>query len=297
MYFFMLMFVSTNILEKGKSFPLSLLWLALSGISMGLAVAVKWEGVYAMAGLPLIFFHYLHKRWKEYKKREAYEEETNASSFKKYLWVTLPLCVLFFVIIPLIIYALSYIPFLKAQGLTGVKGIIDNQVSMFNYHSRLESEHSFSSRWFEWPVMLRPIYYYSGTLPNGLRSGISSFGNPAVWWAGIAALLYCIRRQSKQYDYALLFLFISYASQYLPWALISRTTYIYHYFPSVPFVVMLIAYTLKNGIAPKKPKAPLIYAIITVALFIAFYPVISGFPIPMGFVDLFLKWFPSWVLS
>ncbi|MDR1638215.1 MAG: phospholipid carrier-dependent glycosyltransferase [Clostridiales bacterium] len=298
MYFFMFMHVSTNMLESRPAFLKSLFWLFLCGSSMGLAVASKWQGAYAMAGLPIIFFHHLLGRWKEYRNRDAFSNTNfNVRLFPQRAAITLFLCLFFFILVPLAIYALSYIPFLRAQGATGISAIIKNQKDMFGYHSKLESTHSFSSRWFEWPVMIRPIYYYSGTLSNGLRSGISSFGNPAVWWTGIAALLCCVRLQSKRYSKTLLFLFIAYASQFLPWALISRTTYIYHYFPSVPFVVMLIIYALKEGICPKWPKAALVLAIASLVLFVAFYPVLSGLPIPMPYVDAALKWFPTWVLS
>jgi dolichyl-phosphate-mannose--protein O-mannosyl transferase len=144
--------------------------------------------------------------------------------------------------------------------------------------------------------MTRPISYYSGALANGLRMGISSFGNPAVWWMGVAALIFCIRAQSKKFDKLLLFLFVAYASQYLPWALINRTTYIYHYFPSVPFVILLITYFFKYRYS-LKPRVVILYLAITLALFILFYPVISGLPIPMAYFDIFLRWMPSWVLS
>ncbi|MDR1542177.1 MAG: phospholipid carrier-dependent glycosyltransferase [Clostridiales bacterium] len=304
MYLFMLLYYNQNFFEIGKkrhsTFVRSLLYLALCGIFMGLAVAAKWEGIYAMAGLPVIFFYYLNKRRKEYCLRAEIEEgekKSNAASFPTYLKITIPLCFVFFIAIPIAIYCVSYIPFLYAQGDVGIKGILDNQADMFRYHSKLVSEHAFSSYWFTWPFMTRPIYYYSGTAANGLKTGISSFGNPAIWWMGIAAVFYCIRAQSKRYDGAILFLFTAYASNYLPWALVSRTTYIYHYFPSVPFIILLITYMFKNGINPKHPKAAVAYVILAALLFIAFYPVISGFPIPMAFVDAALKWFPTWVLS
>lgn len=33
--------------------------------------------------------------------------------------------------------------------------------------------------------MIRPMYYYCQTLRDGMKEGISAFGNPLVWWAGI----------------------------------------------------------------------------------------------------------------
>ena len=167
---------------------------------------------------------------------------------------------------------------------------------MFNYHTRLESTHPYASFWFQWPFMLRPIYFYSGQLKNGLNSGITSFGNPAVWWTGIAALLYCVNAISKRFNTTLLFLLIAYASQYLPWIFVSRTTYIYHYFPSVPFVILMVTYMFKHW-APRKPGSVIIYLLTALLLFIAFYPSLSGHPITSWYVNNFLRWMPTWSLS
>ena len=152
--------------------------------------------------------------------------------------------------------------------------------------------------------MLRPIYYYAGNVTRAvgdkkidLKMGITSFGNPAVWWAGIAAALYCVRAISKKFDKNILFLLVAYMSQYLPWILVSRTTYIYHYFPSVPFVILLIAYMFKDWAAPRKPLFVFLYMLLALLLFIAFYPAISAFPIPAWYVSAFLKWMPTWSLS
>lgn len=58
------------------------------------------------------------------------------------------------------------------------------------------------SSWYEWPTMIRPMYYYCQTLRDGMKEGISAFGNPLVWWAGIPALILILlpfgRRRSNR---------------------------------------------------------------------------------------------------
>lgn len=40
--------------------------------------------------------------------------------------------------------------------------------------------------------MLKPVWYWSGeTGTPGTVSVIVALGNPAIWWVGIAAVLYC----------------------------------------------------------------------------------------------------------
>ena len=308
MYMFIYLYSSLNFYEcskntkfKHSAFVRSLIYLLCCGISTGLAAASKWEGIYAMFGLPVIFFYTLYRRFLEYKWDRAEENPRDGSGnikyFRAYTLITLACSVLFFIVIPASIYILSYIPYLQTPGQDGLNSILKNQSDMFNYHSQLESTHPYSSYWFQWPFMLRPIYYYSGQLKNGLNTGITSFGNPAVWWMGIAALLYCIRAVSKRFNMTLLFLLVAYASQYLPWMFVSRTTYIYHYFPSVPFVILMITYMFKHWTATRKPEAVIAYMLAALLLFIAFYPALSGHPIPMWYVNAFLKWMPTWSLS
>ncbi|MDR1912892.1 MAG: phospholipid carrier-dependent glycosyltransferase, partial [Clostridiales bacterium] len=207
MYLFMAFYLSLNIFEPGRirkhgTLIRSLIYLFLCGLCAGLACAAKWQGVYAMLGLPVLFFYSINKRRLEFISHKCVKNvtESNIDFFPQYATITLAMCVIFFIIIPIVIYTLSYVPYLRTPGKEGIKAIIQNQKDMFGYHSDLESTHPYSSYWFQWPLMMRPIYYYAGTLANGLRTGITSFGNPAVWWTGIAAFFYCVRRQSKQFS-------------------------------------------------------------------------------------------------
>ena len=131
----------------------------------------------------------------------------------------------------------------------------DNQEFMFTFHSTLDSTHPYSSKWYEWPIMVRPILYSAQVIGGYAYTGISAFGNPMVWWAGIPAFLFMLYLSLKKHDKYAGFLCISYLAQYLPWALISRYTFIYHYFPSVPFIALMIGYSflqLKNITLKKK---------------------------------------------
>ena len=206
-------------------------------------------------------------------------------------------------IVPIIIYCLSYIPYLKAPDEHGISSIISNQNSMFTYHSStvLGSTHPFSSRWYEWIVMKRPIWYYSGSLSNGLKEGISSFGNPLVWWLGIPAFFYMLYRIFKNRDKNALFLTIAYLAQLISWIPVTRLTFIYHYFPCVPFIVLMLGYSILciyNYAKNKKTVVygAFVYAGLAIVLFAMFYPVLSGQPCSPNYAEHFLKWFDSWIL-
>ena len=380
MYYYMYKYCSQSFYDT----PLkkTFIPLGLSGVFFGLAVASKWTGLYAGAGLAIIFFKSLYDRYKDYKSAAknitsqtlGISNREIVEKFKQNSVRTILFCCVMFIAVPAIIYALSYIPYINTPSGDGIKTIFKNAQDMLTYHGKtvVSSTHPYSSYWYEWPVMYRPIWYFSNTLDNGLKQGISAFGNPAVWWVGIAAVAYClalaiiIPLRDKGYfgkskkifaiSYAIIFviltiaagvtassdekyvrllpcmilyssifigafllvlanekhlknisasvaafLVIGYFTNLLPWTFVLRITYIYHYFPCVVFVVLMICYSIKtiyDNVNNKKAviAAAAAYVVIALILFALFYPVLSGHPIGEQFADTWLKWFKSWVL-
>lgn len=317
MYYFMYRYTRLSFYDT----PLKKTFLPLGacGVCMGLGIACKWTGVYAGAGLALVFFGVMYRRYREYRyalknpggSTEGISHSAIRDSFAPNTLGTLLFCLLFFVAVPVLIYLLSYLPF--SDGTTDglILRMLHNQEYMFNYHSMLNSTHPYSSSWYQWPIMQRPIWYYSRIVTGssgtgGLREGISAFGNPLVWWVGIPAALYALycvihspAAQKKSSTAA--FLLTGYLAQYLPWFFVTRVTFIYHYFPSVVFVVLMIVFCLAQLQQRMKPKSftalLFLYGAAAFGLFLLFYPVLSGQPVDAAFVNRFLRWFNSWVLA
>ncbi len=310
MYYFMYRYSRLSFYDTalGKT----LLPLGACGVAMSLGIACKWTGLYAGCGLAVIFFGILYRRYQEYVyakenpsgKTEGISHRHILECFFPALRRTILFCLVFFVAVPVTVYLLSYLPFrdYSDRGLLG--RALYNQYTMFSYHSNLESPHAFSSPWYEWPLIKRPIWYYSrivtNTAASSLREGISAFGNPAVWWMGIPAFLYMLWLWAVKKDEKAAFLVTGYLAQYLPWFFVTRVTFIYHYFPSVPFLTLMILHGLRRG----KEKAPrafsavlILYGALAVGLFLLFYPVLSGQPVEAAFVAKYLRWFESWVLT
>lgn len=262
--------------------------LLLGGISTGLAIACKWTGVYAALGLAVLFFISFCGKYRK-----------NPAEFKPKMLKTLLFCTLSFVLIPAVIYLLSYIPYVRCTG-GGFAAIVQNQIDMLTYHGStvVSATHTYSSPWYQWAVDYRPIWYYSGE--NGeLSENISSFGNPAVWWTGIFALLFCIADALRNKNKISAFLVIGYLSQLIPWIPVTRITFIYHYFPCVPFIVMMTSHSAHRLYARNRniKTAFVSLAVLAVILFALFYPSISGYPTDAEFVKKFLTWLPSWHLT
>ncbi len=328
MYYFMYRYACLSFYDT----PLKRTFLPLGvcGVCMGLGIACKWTGVYAGIGLALIFFGVLLRRYREYRYAAGNPEGCTAGishgdilkGFRHYILRTVLFCMVFYVILPVLVYLLSYLPFHDGSEDGLLLRLLHNQECMFRYHSEMNSTHPYSSSWYQWPVMVRPIWYYSRIVTGssgagGLREGISAFGNPLVWWAGIPAALYtlCVlirnrdtrRRQgplsqtARKKDSTAAFLLTGYLAQYLPWFFVTRVTFIYHYFPSVVFIVLMIVFCLSElrKKLSRKSFALLLclYGAAAFCLFLLFYPVLSGQPVDAGFVTEYLRWFRSWVLT
>lgn len=302
-------------------FKKTLVPLGLSGMFMGLAIASKWTGCYAGAGLGVVFFWSFIRRMRQGQAAQEYvaqEGEASpvitlaANEWKQRSLRTLLWCVVFFVLVPLIIYYLSYYPvFAATPGGLSIPKVIQSAEHMLKYHATpgLGMDHPYYSPWYLWPISQKPMWYYSSSRAAGTGSTIFAFGSPAVWWTGLLALLaiVCVLlrrrvalrplrlRANHESDMRPALIVIAFLAQYLPWALVPRGTYIYHYFPAVPFIILATSYVLdvlqdRFGGRIKY----LSYALMGISgvLFLGFYPYVSGLRVPTWWLDL-MRWFPG----
>ena len=94
-------------------------------------------------------------------------------------------------------------------------------------------------------------------------------------------------------DERAIFILIGYLANLLPWVLVSRLTFAYHYFPCTVFLVLAIAYLFADlrRRDPSWKAAVGAFTAVTVFLFVMFYPVLSGVPVSARYTGTFLKWF------
>ncbi len=292
-----------------------LLPLGLSGLFMGLGVASKWTAAYGAVGLAVLYFAKLFAAYRyEVKGRR------DPAPVLRRCGVLCAWCCLFFVAIPFGIYFCAFLPMTtlphNADLVWGT--FLNYQQTMFNYHSQLVATHDYASPWYEWPIDKRPIWYFISKPCNSQEqmSNISSMGNPLLWWsfipAGLMAAALWVKEKRLECGVAL----TGFLSVYLPWVLVPRLTFIYHYFTAVPFLLLALLACVqwlhtrtawgqrvlwqKEAVLGRwtvwARPAPLclgVFALACVALFAAFFPVISGAPTSEAYAKS-LAWFPSW---
>ena len=288
-YFFLYRWLS---LPRGTTVRQGILPLFLSGLMFGVGVASKWTVLYAGAGMALLYLFNMIFRWQD--------REENDAAFWPWAISTILLSVLFFVVIPLCIYTLSYYPYALDRGDTSLKGLIhimwSNQTHMFSYHQGVNQPHPYQSKWWMWLLDLRPILYYMDDAA-GTQTRFAAFLNPLVCWGGLIAMVLVARSLWTRRDGRALFILVGYLSQLVPWVPISRPTFNYHYFPSVPFLVMALCYLLSDLSHFRPPKWKHWTLGLTAAgagLYALFYPVLTGLTVPAWYSTYLLRWLPSW---
>lgn len=318
-YFFMFRYISLDYFATPLEKRLPPLF--LSGLMMGLAVASKWTGAYAGIGLAVLFFWALARWGRQARAMEKLPEEARQGlpgavfEYKQRVLITLLWCLLFFVVIPLGIYILSFIPMhMQSPGGFTLQKVIDSNINMYDYHSEpgRGADHFFHTPWYEWPVSAKPMWYYAGGVVDGTASTIIAFGNILIWWGGLVAMvalmavvlvgLFGKLAGTKRPVFAgnniwPAVIVLSFLAQYLPWVAVPRGTYIYHYFPSVPFIILALVLWL-DAARGRNEKLARIIAISFLAaagiLFVVYFPYLSGVRVSTAWLDA-LKIFPNWL--
>jgi dolichyl-phosphate-mannose-protein mannosyltransferase len=270
--------------------------LFLSFLFFALGFSIKWVVLYGFAAQIAVL---LALRLREVARvKKGWLDKLNSFSDHPYA------VILGFSLIAVLVYFLTYIPDMLAG--RSVLEVINLQGSMYGYHSTLTATHPFSSPWWSWPFMLKPLWLFVSTLPGDFKSTIVLLGNPLVWWVGFAcvigisvfAVFKIVKMGSKnlgEIGLPPMFIPVFFFFQWVPYMLISRVTFIYHFYVNVPFLCLATAYFISKYWNNKWVKvAAIAYLAGTVALFGLFYAVISGMPASDSWIDS-LKWFDGWV--
>ncbi|MEA2715593.1 MAG: dolichyl-phosphate-mannose-protein mannosyltransferase [Candidatus Parcubacteria bacterium] len=183
---------------------------------------------------------------------------------------------------------------------------------MYIANETLSQTHQYSSLWYTWPLMLRPIYYWTdvhdATLTAGatgtpaVESEIYLLGNPFIYWLSSAAMLFIAadfllrlrRPESCKGCFIPAFLIVGYLANWLPFIFITRVMFIYHYFTALIFAIIALAYVVDRIEKPTVRRAAGISLIVLFCLsFIFWSPFSYGLPLSVHGQDIRF-WLQSW---
>ena len=233
------------------------------GMFLGLLIATKWTGIYAVA----VFAVWIGLQ--------------NFTRLR--LW---PALFLTFIFLPAVIYVLSYSQYFILGGTWA--NFIELQKQMWWYNVHLQATHTYQSDWWTWPLLIRPVWYFVDYQKDTLAN-IYAMGNPILWWLGIPGILYTLYSALKTRSWRLWLIITGYLAFWLPWARAPRIMFLYHYLPSVPFLCIALAHSLS-----KFPRwVTLAASVLVLGSFIYFYPHWTAIHIPKSLANHYF-WLPSW---
>ena len=228
----------------------------LSALFMGIAIATKWPGIFlALIYFPILLYH---------------------RQFKN---------VIYFILLPPIIYLLSYTHYF----LMGYQwsDFVELHKQIWWYQTNLKATHTYASPWWSWPLNLYPIWYFVDYQKNNIANIFAS-GNPVVFWVGSISVILTLFEYIKTRSEKLLIILLGFSVFWLPWAISPRIMFLYHFSPSVPFLSIALGYQLNNLLGDEKGKRlALVLILLMVLSFILIFPFLTGLPIPKNLVKLF----------
>ncbi len=265
--------------------------LMLSGACFALGAVSKWTCVLSGGGLAVLWCIRQGERlW-----RRGFRQE-----LRSYFLPTLGWSCVFFLLFPALAYLIFYYPYASPAGVSVFsldypEMILRNIRNMYNYHSGLDATHTFQSRWWEWMLDARPILYYNHSFGEGysLKNAFGACGNPLFWWTGLGAMA-CMAVKGLRGDRMAWFILAGYLSTLLPWVAVNRCVFIYHYFPCTVFLALALGRCLRDcarrRLTGRDLTAP-VMALGCAALFVIFFPALSGVTYSKVYGDEVLSWF------
>ncbi len=290
-----------------------------AAVCLGLAVGVKWSGLYFAAAFCLMTV-----LWDLGARRAA---GVRAPWTAMVVRDGIPAALLMLPVMALT-YLASWVGWMRSDGgyyrnwasenpsdapVPGVlRSLWHYHADMLEFHTGLASDHPYEAKPWAWIFQGRPTSFFyespkrgeHGCAVDTCSEAITSLGNPVIWWAAslsLAVLLVCwlLRR-----DWRAGALLGAFAAGWLPWFLYpERTIYSFYAVAFEPFLVLGLAYVLGLVLGPRDAPpsrrttgALLAGGFVVVAVLVSafFWPIWTGETIPYQQWQLRM-WLPSWV--
>lgn len=254
-----------------------------TGLCLGLALATKWSAVALLGLVTLAVCWRSLVLWRQGRESSADFRLWNR-------WAAVSILGL-----PILVYLASYLHFF----LTGHDwtAFVSLHQTMLGYHRNLGTVHSDSSPWWQWPLDIKPVWYYLAERRREVAA-VLGIGNPMLYWPMVLAVVWVGIEWWGRRSAALLIVAIGFFGQWLPWALSPRGTFIYHFLPAVPLGCLALAIVISNawregGWHGWRRGAVGIYLLAVIATFAIFYPLATALPLAPEQGELRL-WLASW---
>ncbi|HEX9030721.1 MAG TPA: phospholipid carrier-dependent glycosyltransferase [Streptosporangiaceae bacterium] len=290
----------------------------LAGVFLGFACASKWNGVWF-----ILAFGGLAIAWDLGARRAiGYRSRLDGVLRSDVKWLPVT-----FGVAPFLAYLASWSGwFASSQGFdrnwaatagnhVPIWSTLDSwyqyQKSMLGFGLGLKSQASYTSGPWTWLYLGRPVSMYWSPHPVGCTGHcaqeVLAIGTPAIWWASILALLFCLGWWALRRDWRAGAVLLSVAAGWLPWFWFAwhdqRTEYYFYAIVFLPYLVIAITLCLGLIIGPaaaapgRRAVGAIVggaYLLLVLANFAYLYPVLAAEPMQYA-AWLQRMWFSSWI--
>nr|WP_218847356.1 glycosyltransferase family 39 protein [Psychromicrobium silvestre] len=293
-------------------------WRIAAGIALGLCTGTKWSGLFFILGFGLLTVF-----WDINARRIAGVRYWFTGALLK----DSPIAFLTIVPVALATYLASWTGwFLSSDGwgrqwaashpspgwdwIPGpLRSLWNYHLEAYSFHTGLDSDHPYKANAWSWFVMGRPTSFYAEYPDNQCGSDkcaqvVSSMGNPLIWWAGSAALVFLIGYWILRRDWRAGGILCAWAVGYLPWLMYpNRTIFFFYAIAYEPYMILALVFCL--GLVLGKPKDPPwrrqqgavmvgFFVVLAVLLSAYFYPIWTAETITYDYWRSHM-WMPSWI--
>jgi len=243
-------------------------WRLAAGVSLGLAAATKWNGLYF-----LLCFTVMTLLWDVGARRVAGAGHPYRAVLRKDLgWSVASL-----VPVALATYLTTWTGwFLSDKGYgrhwadgrggtwawipAPLRSLWHYEHQVYQFNIGLEKPHPYQSNPWSWPVLGRPVLFFFESSPDGRHgcgaSGgcvrdITALGTPMLWWSACGALVYLLYRWALRRDWRAGAVLCAVAAGWLPWFLYQdRTIFSFYAVVFLPYLCLAVAMTIGALLGP-----------------------------------------------
>jgi dolichyl-phosphate-mannose-protein mannosyltransferase len=196
-------------------------YLGLAGIWLGGAASIKWNGLGFLLGAQAIWgigwlLYWIQWLW---SRSQALSNQAGRAAKAAGVAIASPdlirvlsalamvavQIVVALALVPALTYYVSWIPYIQVDA--SDSDFWQLQAQTLDYHKRVGGieAHPYCSRWYTWPLMLRPVAYYYQTIQGEAAAPIygpplpanatnviydvHAMGNPILWWFSTVAVV------------------------------------------------------------------------------------------------------------
>ena len=271
-------------------------WLLAAGVAFGLAIGSKWTAAYPLAAFGLLCWLWSAGARRSFGVRWPIPKSVLTDGLPAFVHLVLVAFVVYVATwTGWLVHAHEYEEHLSATQYThydddpdwptrteadasGPGEVVQSLRSLWYYHSDVynfhrhflnDSSHSYASKPSGWLFQNRPVGVAADT---GIKPGTQGcdapkgsdclrqvllLGNPTIWWAGCAALLFALVMWVAARDWRAGVAVVGVASTWLPWLMYDdRPIFLFYAVVTLPFVVLALVLAIGRLIGSSRAPSP-----------------------------------------